>query len=199
VFGRFPTTGIPRPLGTVAEYDAVVDDLRAVGLIEDGSFLYWDLRPSTRFDTLEFRVADVCQRVDEAVLLAALCRSLVRTAAGAVERGPARDVRPEVMRAARWQASRYGLDGDLVDLTGDAPARRPAAAVVDALLDHLRADLVARGEWDEVGDLLARLLAGGNGARRQRDALRQRGSLAGVVAAVTDETVSGVAPSGAAP
>lgn len=193
VFGRFPTTGIPRRLGSVAEYDAVVAALRDVGLVEDGSFLYWDVRPSTRFVTLEFRVADVCQRVDEAVLYAALCRALVRTAVRDVEAVPVRDVRPEVMRAARWQASRYGLDGDLVDLAGDTPARRPARDVVDSLVAHVRDDLVEHGEWDEVHELLSRLLADGTGASRQRAALRERASLAGVVAAVTEETVRGVA------
>ncbi len=76
MFGRFPLTGIPLPMADRAEYDAVVADLVASGIIEDASKIYWDIRPSMHFETLEFRIADVAQTVDEAILTAGLCRGL---------------------------------------------------------------------------------------------------------------------------
>ena len=193
VFSRFPATGIPTAMGNRAGYDSVVADLKAVGAIDDGSFLYWDVRPSTKFETLEFRVADVVLSVDEAVMIAALCRSLARTESRAVEEGrPAVRPRPEVLQAARWRASRYGLDGELVDVFG--LRARPSASCVAALLDHVRPDLEDHREWDEVHGLVEWVLAAGNGAARQRAAAERAGSLRAVVELAVEETRRGTLP-----
>ncbi|MDQ3353519.1 MAG: glutamate--cysteine ligase, partial [Actinomycetota bacterium] len=158
VFDRWPTTGTALPLGSRPAFDAVLADLLATGVIRDAGALYWDVRPSARYPTLEFRVADVCPTINEAVMLAGLVRSLVRTIHGQLGRDePFDHPRPEVVRAARWQASRHGLDGDLVDLVGPRP--RPAAEVVERLLGLLRDDLEGHGEWEEVASLVRRQLA----------------------------------------
>ncbi|MDQ3304390.1 MAG: carboxylate-amine ligase [Actinomycetota bacterium] len=186
VFDRWPTTGTPLPLGSRPAFDAVLADLLATGVIRDAGALYWDVRPSARYPTLEFRVADVCPSVDEAVMLAGLVRSLVRTIQGRLGRDePFDHPRPEVARAARWQASRHGLDGDLVDLAGSRPV--PAAEVVERLLDLLRDDLEGHGEWDEVASLVRRQLAQGSGARRQR-AAAERGGIKAVAEHLVAET-----------
>jgi YbdK family carboxylate-amine ligase len=189
-FAHFPMTGMPEVLGTRAAYDALVADLAATGMIEDGSHLYWDARPSTRFPTLEVRVADMMPMVDDVVLHAALVRSLVRTAAAQAERGdPPAEPRPELARAARWRAARFGLDERLVDLRASRLA--PAADVVHALLQRLRDDLEQAGEWDEVHALTQALLARGTSAARQRRTAEQTGSLAAVARAVCEEAFSG--------
>ena len=168
VFDRWPTTGTPLPLGSRPAFDAVVRDLLASGVIRDTGALYWDVRPSARYPTLEFRVADVCPTVDEAVMLAGLARSLVRTChRQVVDDQPVDHPRPEVVRAARWRASRHGLEGELVDVTGPRPV--DAAELVERLLAVLRDDLEDHGEWDEVSSLVRQQLARGSGARRQRE------------------------------
>lgn len=180
MFDRWPTTGAPRPLGSRAAYDAVVADLVAVGQIEDASNLYWDMRPSCRYETLEVRCADVCLTVDDAVLVAALSRSLVRTMhAAAAAEAPAPDARHEVLQAARWRAARFGLHGRLVDPI--AREEVDAGELVERLLVLCRPDLEDHGEWDEVSALAAQVVAGGNGADRQRAAFARRGSYQDVV------------------
>ena len=186
-FDRWPTAGMPGPLGTRRQFDDLVASLVATGAIDDATHLYWDARPSVRYPTLEFRCADVCPSVDDAVLYAALARSLTRTLAAEVvaELAPPA-VRPEVLRVARWRAARHGLSEQLVDPVGWGLA--PAAEVVDRLLALLRDDLVAHGEWDEVADRVARVVAEGGAAARYRLLMARTGDLGAVTAAAVAET-----------
>ncbi|WP_167585287.1 carboxylate-amine ligase [Kineococcus rubinsiae] len=182
-FARWPITGAPEQLGDAQGFRDVVESLRVAGVVDDASHLYWDARPSLRYPTLEFRVADVCPRLDDAVLHAALCRSLTRVLARRAEAGtPVPALRPETLRAARWRAARHGLSDSLVDPgTG---ALVPAPAAVRGLLAELRDDLTDAGEFDEVAGLVERLLADGTSATRQRAALHRSGDLAAATRAV---------------
>ena len=181
VWTRWPLTGMPAPLASRAEFDALVSALQAVEALPDATFLYWDVRPSARYETLEFRAADACLTVDDAVMVAGLWRAIARAAVGESEAGLAPPVlRQELVDAARWRAARYGVEGSLVDLTEGRTA--PAAEVVDRMLGHLRPALEAAGDWDEVSGLVERTMAGGNGAVRQRAALARRGEMADVLA-----------------
>ena len=187
-YARFPVTGSQEVLGDRATYDRLVADLVASGVVRDASHLYWDARVSTRFPTIEVRVADTCPHLDDVVLQAGLARSLVRTAAAAATGGtPFPQPRPELVRAARWGAARYGLEDRLLDLhTGE---RRPAAEVVTALLGRLRPDLEDAGEWDEVHALAEQALARGTSAAQQRRTFARTGDLAEVVRAVVRAAV----------
>src|SRR5262249_24074101 len=136
-----------------AEYDELIGVLADVGVIEDASKIYWDVRPSSHVETIEFRVADVCLTIDEAVMIAGLCRALARTCHAQHARGePVPLTRPELLRAAKFRASRFGLEGNLIDVL----ARRsvPAAEMVETLLAFVRAALEEAGEWDEVAALV---------------------------------------------
>jgi YbdK family carboxylate-amine ligase len=179
-FARWPVTGATDLLGSAAAYDEVVAGLVAAGVVDDASHLYWDARPSTRFPTVEVRVADVMPSVDDVVLHAALVRSLVRVAA-ADQRDPL-PVRAEVLRAARWRAARHGLEGELLDLRQGRLV--PAEDLVLDLLHRLRDDLEDAGEWDEVSALADRALAHGTSAARQRQVMERTGDLREVVRAV---------------
>ncbi|WP_370447505.1 glutamate--cysteine ligase [Geodermatophilus sp. TF02-6] len=166
-WSRWPNAGPPELLGGAERYRAVVDGLVRSGVVEDASHLYWDVRPSARWPTVEFRLADVCTDLDAAVLHAALVRSLVRVLAGRAEAGePVPDPRPELLRAARWRAARDGLSGELVDPVRGEPA--PARAAVDGLVAELADDLRAHAEEAEVARLLDRLWQRGTSAARQR-------------------------------
>ena len=181
---RWPTTGTPDVFGSRAAYDELVEALMATDSISDPTKLYWDVRPSVRFPTVEVRIADVCPTVDEAVMIAGLARSLVRTC---LTRPTTHQPRGELVRAARWRASRYGLGGRLVDV--EACVSRPAPEVVDELLAFLRPDLEEHGEWDEVGRLVRDTVDRGNGARRQREVYDRTGSLRAVIEWLLEETV----------
>ncbi|MGZ4641919.1 MAG: carboxylate-amine ligase [Blastococcus sp.] len=166
-WSRWPMSGAPEHLGGAARFREVVEGLVASGLVADASHLYWDVRPSYHLPTLEFRLADVCTDIDDAVLHAGLVRSLVRVLAGRAERDvPYPLPRPELLRAARWRAARHGLGGHLFD-----PVR---AVLVDArtavrhLLAELEEDLRDHDEWAEIGELVRQLFARGTSASRQR-------------------------------
>ncbi len=181
-FGRWPITGTLPVLHTREAYDALVTSLVGAGIAESASRLYWDARPSENFPTVEVRVADTMPLLDDAVLHAALVRSLVRVAARG---GPVPDARPELVRAARWRAARFGIDGMLLDpITAELV---PAASAVRALLGRLREDLEELGDWDEVSSLVDGLLARGTSSDRQRRVAATSESLTAVVASVVSE------------
>jgi carboxylate-amine ligase len=190
LFQRFPTAGTPYVLDSRAEYDDLVAALVATGMIDDASKIYWDVRPSSHFETLEFRVADVCTAIDEAVMMAGLCRALARECNVRDARGdPIVHERPELIRAAKWYASRYGLDGELIDV--GACRAVAAAEQVEALLTFVRPSLEEAGEWSEVAALVHETLERGTGAWRQRDTFARTGRLEDVVDLIVAETARG--------
>lgn len=188
---QWPTAGTPHQFASREEYESFVDVLLKTGAIDDPARIFWDVRPSARFDTLEYRVTDVCLSVDETVMVAALFRALTRTCHDEVERDvPPAPARPELLRAATWRAARYGMEGQLIDVTERTQA--PAAEVVEGLLRYLRADLEEAGEWEEVRSLVDRVLQDGTGAARQRRAFERSQRLEDVVRLVVEETKAGV-------
>jgi carboxylate-amine ligase len=189
-WSRWPVAGTPEHLGGAERFAEVVTGLVASGVIGDVSNLYWDVRPSGHLPTVEFRLADVCTALDDAVLHAALVRSLVRVLAGRAERGePCPQLRPELLRAARWRAARHGLAGELFDpALGTLVDARMA---VRRLLTELEGDLRGHGEWDEVTELVQQLLARGTSAARQRSTWLRTGDPRAVAAAVVREGTTG--------
>jgi glutamate---cysteine ligase / carboxylate-amine ligase len=191
LFGRFPMAGLPMELASRAEYDALVDALVSTESIIDASRIYWDVRPSMRFDTLEFRVADVCQSVDEAVAVAGLCRGLALACHDAPRLdAPEHRIRPELLRVSKWRAARFGLEGDLIDPWGRKTV--PASRMVEALLAFVRDALESVGEWDEVSTLVREIVRRGNGATRQRRAYQVAGKFEDVVDLILEETAGGL-------
>ena len=190
VWGRFPTAGPPDRYGSLAAHDRLMKALVETGSVIDAESIYFDARLSEKNGTVEIRVADVCSKLDEAVMLAGLCRALVRECHERALRGePSPDTRPELLRAAHWQASRHGLDEELVDLEGCRSV--PAREVVGSLLDFTRPALEESDDWEEVSSLINETLQHGNGASRQRRAYGQSGRLEDVVDALVEETAQG--------
>jgi carboxylate-amine ligase len=156
-------------------YDDLVREMVSAGAIDDATHLYWYVRPSARFPTIEFRVCDVCLDLEDAVTLTGLLRALVTVSmednaheAPPLLAGPAADY---LLRAAVWRAARYGLDDHLFDPASGRTA--PAVTVVEGLLAHVRPALEDTGDWDRVAAGVARLMRNGNGARWQREVAHQ--------------------------
>ncbi len=191
IWSRWPTGGPPLAFGSAAEYDRLVADLVASGTIADPGMVYFDVRPSARYPTLEIRVCDSVPLLDDVVTLAGVARALVVTAvreatAGAAPATP----RPELVRAARWRAGRSGLADVLVDPRGARAL--PAREVVTALLEHVRPALDELGDADRVTAGVAELVRRGTAADRQRAAYARRERLADVVDALVAETRAGL-------
>ena len=187
VWGRFPTAGPPGYFSSLASHDALVKALVETGGVMDVESVYWDARLPEKHDTVEIRVADVCSKLDEAVMLAGLGRALVREChERALQNEPSPEAQPEMLATAHWLASRYGLNAELVD----PEARRtvPAREVVSKLLDFTRPALEDFGDWDEVSSLVKETLEEGNGAQRQRCVYKKAGRLEDVVDALVEET-----------
>lgn len=167
VWSRWPTAGPPDVHGTASGYRAHVQQMLDTGVPVDEGMAYYDARPSRHYPTLEIRVADVCLDPKVAVLVAGLCRALVDTAADEWRAGrPPAGASVGLLRLAMWQASRWGLSGDLLDPLTHRP--RSARAVVDALVDHVTDALAASGDLVRVEDAVDELFAVGTGAARQR-------------------------------
>jgi carboxylate-amine ligase len=183
VWQRWPTAGPPGPMRTAADYDAVVADLIASGTISDPGMVYFDIRPSAHLPTVELRICDACPEVDDVVLIAGLFRALVQRARQWVAEGkPFPETRHEMLRAATWRAARSGLEGDLVDLSHPSgPTLVPPALLIEGLVNELRPELEAFGDWKQVYELSQRALAAGSSAARQRRMFGRRGELTDVV------------------
>ena len=190
IWGWLPTAGPPGPFSSLAEHDALVESLVATGGAMEANQIYWDMRLPQKLETVEIRVCDVCSSIDEAVMLAGLCRALVRTChKGAEEEKPYPEVRPEILRAAHWVASRYGLGADLVDV--EAGHLAPAKEVIEKLLAFTRPALEEHGDWTEVSVLVGDTLKRGNGAVRQCQVYERSGKLGDVVDALIEDTAKG--------
>ena len=180
VWARWPSAGPTGLFGTPATYHDTVRAVVESATVLDAGMVYFDARLSARYPTVEIRVADVCVDADDAVLLAALTRGLVETAAREWAEGkPADPVRTEVLRLARWRASRSGLDGELIQPGTSSPA--PALEVLDLLLAHVREALEDLGDYAATSQLRDAILRRGNGAARQRAEYARSGQLCTVV------------------
>lgn len=188
VWSRFPTAGPSQLFGSAAGYQALVDALLDSGVALDAGMLYFDARLSARYPTVEIRVADVCLDADDAILVAALARALVETAAREWRSGhPAPEMASQLLRAATWRAGRSALDGDLLDPFSGAPL--PAWDVVAALIAHVGAALQDSGDRPFVEDSLSRLRTRGPGAAVQREMLERSGDLHQLVLDAADYTL----------
>lgn len=190
LWARWPSAGPPPHFDSVDEYDAVVTMLQQAGAMRDDGMVYWDVRPSKNFPTIEVRVADVPATVAETVLLAALTRAAVMTALQDERRGePTPPLAAHALKAAYWKSARDGLDGDAVDLM-ESHQRVPARELLDRLVEHVRPALEAVGDYDLVFDGLRRVTEHGNGAIRQRRAWQRRRDVRDVLAEAAEATMA---------
>ena len=187
---RWPAAGAPPFFTSPEQYDRTVRMLVGSGVILDHKMIYWDVRPSANFPTVEVRVADVPATVEETVLLATPIRAAVMTALEADGRGDdGGRLPPAALRAAYWKAAHDGLSGHLLDYVNYSAAV-PAGQQLDALVQRVRPALEALGEYERVTAELDRILAQGNGAMRQRKVWQRNGDMMAVIADAAAATQS---------
>ena len=178
IWQRWPTAGGFGHVESAAEYDQLVKDLIASGVITDAKMAYFDVRPSSHVPTVELRVCDACPSVDDAVLIAGLFRAVVeRGRGGRRSRRPARSGPREPMhRAAMWRAARQRPARGHCSARAPNPTPEPAAEVVRELVDRLRPQLEETGDWDDVAELTTATLARGGSSHAPAGALRRAGA-----------------------
>lgn len=116
VFYSMPRTGLPEEFSSWGEYERHVRVLVDAGLIEDASKLWWDVRPSARFPTLEMRIADICTRIEDGIAIASLYQALLGTLFHRrMENQKWRTYADMLVSENVWRAQRYGVTGSLVD------------------------------------------------------------------------------------
>lgn len=142
VFDELPRTGLPGHFDSFAEYQRQVDILVKVGVIPDASMLWWDLRPSAKFPTVEMRITDVCTRLDDAIAIAAMYQCIIRMLyrlRHANQRWRIYDAM--LVNENRWRAQRYGIDEGMIDFgKGEMVS---FVDLIDELLDMLAEDAQA--------------------------------------------------------
>jgi carboxylate-amine ligase len=165
VWDELPRTGLPEIFESYAEYRRHVATLVHVGLIEDGTKIWWDIRPSARFPTLEMRITDVCTRVDDSVCIAALFLCILRMLYR-LRRENQRWRRYSSMLIAenRWLAQRYGFEKGLVDF--GRGERLPYADLLEEVLAIVAEDAEALGCVSQVAHART-ILERGTSAHRQ--------------------------------
>ncbi|PNI07300.1 carboxylate--amine ligase [Arthrobacter sp. AFG7.2] len=188
VWNRWPSAGPLEILGSPDAYHQLVHDMVSTGVALDEGMIYFDARLSRHYPTVEFRVADVCLRPENTVLLVGIARGLVETAAREWREGIEPVAVPSaLLRLAAWKAGRWGLRGELLDPVTSRPA--PALAVVNALINHLREVLEDIGDLQRVEELVDDLLRVGTGAVRQLEVLHRTGDMEEMVADAVNCTV----------
>jgi glutamate---cysteine ligase / carboxylate-amine ligase len=166
IFDNLPRTGLPPSFSSWADYERTTGVLIGLGVIEDTSKIWWDLRPSHNFPTLETRIMDVSPRLEHAVALAALVqaitRMLVRLRASNMRW---REYDRFLISENRWRAQRYGVDEGLIDF-GDRSIV-PMPDLIEELIVFLDEDAAALGTQKELA-MLRDIVANGTSATRQR-------------------------------
>ncbi len=166
VFDNLPRTGLPPRLESWASYERSVEVLVNLGLIEDSSKIWWDLRPSARFPTIETRIFDVSPRLETTLTLAALTQCIVRMLWRlSLKNQRWRLYETFLVAENRWRAQRYGMSEGLIDFGSREIV--PFPQLVEELLELIAEDAEALGCVAEVENA-RRIARGGTSADRQR-------------------------------
>jgi carboxylate-amine ligase len=191
VFDRFPRTNIPEYFESPAEFDDFVRILVQTNCIDNGKKIWWDLRPHPFFETIEFRVCDIPMRMDETVTIAALIQAIcVKLYNLRAQNLGWRRYRRALILENKWRASRWGIDGKLIDFGKEVevPFRELASEMLE-FVDDVVDDLGSRQEVERVNWILEN----GTGADRQLRVFHEtEGDLKKVVDYICDETSHGL-------
>ncbi len=173
VWDGLPRTGLPPRLNGWHEFQELVQQLVAAEAISDATKIWWDVRPSARYPTLEARIFDCCTRIDDTICVAALTQCVMRMLWRLRRRNQRYRIYPTALVAEnRWRAMRYGLDRGLMDF-GERQVK-PMTVLVDEILEMIAEDAEALDCVDDVAHART-IVRDGTSAHRQRAAWRNAG------------------------
>ena len=162
-YDELPRTGLPELFRTNAQYDAYVTAMVRSGAMQDSSHLWWAIRPSQKYPTLELRAPDCCTRLDDAIAIAALYRALARYLYAHTEHNAELDVVDRSIAVEnKWRAQRYGAQGTFVTRSGGVTV----GEMLDGVLEQTAADADALACVDQVEHCRA-IIAEGTSADAQ--------------------------------
>jgi glutamate---cysteine ligase / carboxylate-amine ligase len=165
IFRAFPRVGIPPFYEDWADYERRINFMVETGVMEDYTFLWYDVRPHPNFGTVEVRAMDAQTRVEHTLALAALIQAMVKELSEHFEAGKRlADYPYEMLDENKWLAARHGMEGELVDLP--RPERISTKALATRLYERLREHAQDLGSADELA-AIEDILQSGNGAQRQ--------------------------------
>ncbi len=193
IFRNFPRSGVPRVFSSWQDYQYLVNTLVATHSIPDSSKIWWDVRPNHSYPTLEFRICDVCTRVDEAIAMAAIFQAIIAKLWKLRRDNMTFRVYPhDLIDENKWRAVRYGIDGKLIDFgkQEEKPARDLIRELIGWFIDDVVDELGSRQEVEYA----YRILQEGSSADRQLATYQRTGSLKAVVDQLIQETAEGVLP-----
>lgn len=199
VFDGMPRTGIPEEIDSYGEYERLINTIVKAGAVEDSSKIWWDIRPSAKFPTLEMRVCDICTKLDDAMAIVAIYQSLTRRILRLKNSNMKWRVYPAFLISEnRWMAQRHGVSGKLIDFgSGETSSFE---TLLEELIDWIEEDAEALGCLKEVHHA-REIVKRGSSACRQVAAYdaavaggaKKRGALKTVVDQLVAETVEGIA------
>jgi carboxylate-amine ligase len=186
---RLPTAGPPPFFQNHADYQAFIQQLIDAGITDDPTKIYWDIRLSERFPTIEFRMSDVCASIEEAVMLSGIIRALAYTCyQDVVNQQPAIPVKGEMLKAAMWQAARHGLSGELINFATMQSV--PATQLLDSFMSYIQPALAHFGDESVVTKEVERIVSKGNSAQRQRQIYEKTESIEAVVDDIVERSAA---------
>src|SRR4051812_7510848 len=190
VFERFPRTGIPDAFESLSEYEDYCKLLVKTGCVDNAKKIWWDIRLHPFFDTLELRVCDAQSRVDDTLAIAALIQAIIsRLYKLHSQNVTFRVYRRRLLDENRWRASRYGLDGKLIDFGKQTEVE--VRSLIHELLDFIAPEVDELGSHREVAHI-ERILREGTGADRQLATFARTNDMKAVVDQIVDETYEGL-------
>jgi carboxylate-amine ligase len=191
IFRNFPRTGIPPHFDSYADYKRYVDTLVKTRCIPDGTKVWFDVRPNHNYPTLEFRICDVCTRVDEAICIAAILQALVFKMWKLRRDNMTFRLYPSVLiEENKWRAVRYGLDGKLIDF--GKQEELPARELIREMIEWFLEDAIDEFGGRQYIEYAFQIMDQGTSADRQLATYQRTGSLNDVVDQLIAETEEGI-------
>jgi carboxylate-amine ligase len=165
VNNEFPRSGIPPPFRNESDYNSAVTALKDAGIVPDESYMWWAIRPSANYPTVEMRVCDSCTRADDAIAIAGLYQVLAHHyARQPIDEPPFAAAREILIEENRWQASRHGIDARFLD--HDTHGAMDVTQYLRRLVDEAVSSIEALDAGGCVADV-TRIVSTGTSADRQ--------------------------------
>nr|MBA3273252.1 carboxylate-amine ligase [Chthoniobacterales bacterium] len=186
IFERFPRTGIPDAFESLSEYEDYLKLLVTTNCVDNAKKIWWDIRLHPFFDTIEFRICDAQSRVEDTIALAALMQAIISRLHKLQRQNLSfRIYRRRLIDENRWRASRYGLDGKLIDFGRECEVE--TRSLIHEIIEFVQDEVEELGSQRCI-EHIGRIMNEGTGADRQLKTWEETKSMSAVVDQIVQET-----------